>query len=103
MDAACCGQPIIQIHPTRRCNLRCLHCYSWSAPEERDQLSTEALTGVIEDAARLGYRVASFSGGEPVLYRGLGTLLALAKSHGLRTTVTTNGMLLDEKRMAMLA
>ena len=28
------GSRILQIHPTRRCNLRCLHCYSLSGPEE---------------------------------------------------------------------
>ena len=102
MEAACCGQPIIQIHPTRRCNLRCLHCYSFSAPEERDQLSRQILTDALEDAAALGYKVASFSGGEPVLYKDLGRLLAHAKQLGFRTTVTSNGMLLDAKRMAML-
>jgi Fe-coproporphyrin III synthase len=103
MEAACCGQPIIQIHPTRRCNLRCLHCYSFSAPEERDQLSREILEDVLVDAAELGYKVASFSGGEPVLFQDLGWLLVRAKELGLRTTVTSNGMLLDQKRMGMLA
>ena len=103
MEAACCGQPIIQIHPTRRCNLRCLHCYSFSAPEERDQLSRQALEEALQDASELGYRVASFSGGEPVLYKDLGRLLRRAKDFGFRTTVTSNGMLLDEKRLAMLA
>jgi Fe-coproporphyrin III synthase len=103
MEAAYFGQPIIQIHPTRRCNLRCLHCYSFSAPEERDQLSGEILLDVLTDAAALGYKVASFSGGEPVLYKDLGRLLGRAKELGLRTTVTSNGMLLDDKRMAMLA
>jgi len=102
MEAACCGQPIIQIHPTRRCNLRCLHCYSFSAPEERDQLSHQSLQDVLEDAAGLGYKVASFSGGEPVLYHDLGRLLMRAKELGYRTTVTSNGMLLDERRIAML-
>ena len=102
MEAACCGQPIIQIHPTRRCNLRCLHCYSFSAPEERDQLSAQSLHDVLDDAAALGYKVASFSGGEPVLHHHLGQLLVRAKELGFRTTVTSNGMLLDEKRMTML-
>ncbi len=103
MEAVCFGQPIIQIHPTRRCNLRCLHCYSFSAPEERDQLSAEILLDLLTDAAALGYKVASFSGGEPVLYTDLGRLLMRAKDLGLRTTVTSNGMLLDDRRMEMLA
>ena len=96
-------RPIIQIHPTRRCNLRCLHCYSWSGPEERDLLSVETLRNALTDAAGQAYEVASFSGGEPVLYRGLGALLKHAKALGMRTTVTSNGMLLDQARLGMLA
>jgi MoaA/NifB/PqqE/SkfB family radical SAM enzyme len=103
MEAAGPGQRIIQIHPTRRCNLRCLHCYSFSAPEERDQLSDQILEDALTDAGALGYKVASFSGGEPVLFKGLGRLLRHAKDLGLRTTVTSNGMLLDERRLEMLA
>jgi MoaA/NifB/PqqE/SkfB family radical SAM enzyme len=104
MDAVCSTlDPILQIHPTRRCNLRCLHCYSHSDPEERDILSCELLMGVIADAREQGYLTVSFSGGEPTLYRPLGDLLRLAKSLGMRTTVTSNGMLLREARLAMLA
>ena len=28
----------LQVHPTRRCNLRCLHCYSSSGPDQREEL-----------------------------------------------------------------
>src|SRR3984957_5535266 len=96
-----CGtlQPIIQIHPTRRCNLRCLHCYSTSGPAERDLLGVETLTSVIEDARGQGYEVASFSGGEQILYKPLSVLLRRAKSLGMRTTVTSNGMLLGAERL----
>ena len=54
---------VVQIHPTRRCNLRCLHCYSVSAPEERDQLPVPLLLDAVADAAAEGYAVASFFGG----------------------------------------
>ncbi len=102
MDAASLTQPIVQIHPTRRCNLRCLHCYSWSGPEERDLLPYETLACAVTDARDQGYAVASFSGGEPILYRDLGRLLRHAKALGMRTTVTSNGMLLAGARLAML-
>jgi len=103
MGSACGRQPIIQIHPTRRCNLRCLHCYSLSSPDERDSLSYSVLAPLIEDAQAEGYKVASFSGGEPILYPRLGDALRYAKSLGMRTTVTSNGMLLTEKHLAVLA
>lgn len=94
--------PAIQIHPTRRCNLRCLHCYSDSGPEVSEELDAELVLRVIADAAELGYRVLSISGGEPLLYEPLPDVLRAAHEHGLITTVTTNGMLLDRRRLAML-
>jgi len=102
MDAAGVAPSIVQIHPTRRCNLRCLHCYSFSSPDERDLLDAQTLINALTDASALGYIVASFSGGEPVLYNELGRLLGHAKTLGMRTTVTSNGMLLTRKRMEML-
>src|ERR1700732_2069259 len=89
------GSRILQIHPTRRCNLRCLHCYSSSGPEERGELPVALLADALTDAAAEGYTVASFSGGEPLLYRPLRELLDHAHGRGMATTVTSNGMLLD--------
>ena len=96
------GQAILQLHPTRRCNLRCLHCYSESGPYVAATTSLDVLRRVTSDAAKLGYEVVSVSGGEPLLYPGLTTLLRHAKDLGLRTTVTSNGMLLSERRLAEL-
>lgn len=94
--------PVLQIHPTRRCNLRCLHCYSDSSPDVREVLEPELVLGAIADAASLGFRVLAVSGGEPLLYAPLPHILRAAHEHGLATTVTTNGMLLDKRRLAML-
>jgi MoaA/NifB/PqqE/SkfB family radical SAM enzyme len=93
---------ILQVHPTRRCNLQCLHCYSLSGPKETDELDVSLLLKALEDASQAGYGVASFSGGEPLMYKGLPTLLHQAHSLGMVTTVTTNGMLLDEARLETL-
>src|SRR5260370_7448621 len=96
------GSRILQIHPTRRCTLRCLHCYSSSGPEERGELPAALLADALTDAAAEGFTVASFSGGEPLLYRPLRELLDHAHGSGMATTVTSNGMLLDERRLAGL-
>src|ERR1043166_1491032 len=34
---------IVHLHPTRLCNLACLHCYSESGPKEKTSLSLEEL------------------------------------------------------------
>lgn len=92
----------IQIHPTRLCNLSCLHCYSSSSPKERDRLDVALLSNVLSDAADEGYDYVSISGGEPLLYKPLGTLLKHAKSVAYKTAMTTNGMLLDEQQLEKL-
>lgn len=94
---------IVQIHPTRRCNLRCLHCYSSSGPEVAGELDAALVRDLLTDARAEGYTVAGFSGGEPLLYRPLREVLEHAKSLGLTTTVTSNGMLLDERRLERIA
>jgi len=68
----------------------------------RTELDPAVVCGLVSDAARMGYQVVSFSGGEPFLYSGLREVLQHAKSLGLRTTVTTNGYFLQPRRLERL-
>lgn len=90
---------IVQIHPTRRCNLRCLHCYSDSSPEASDELPPELVAHVLGEAATLGYDVVSVSGGEPFMYQPLPRLLAAAKASGMRTQLVSNGLAITPSRL----
>ncbi len=94
---------ILQIHPTLRCNLRCLHCYSSSGPEQRGELGADLLCDAIVGARAEGYTVVSISGGEPLMYRPLAQLLVQAHACGMLTTVTTNGMLLTQRQLTELS
>lgn len=94
---------VIQIHPTRRCNLSCQHCYSTSGPTQSHELGVEAIESFLSEAVHEGFNVVGVSGGEPLTYAALPRLLASARSLGYYTTVTTNGLLLNEKKIAELA
>jgi MoaA/NifB/PqqE/SkfB family radical SAM enzyme len=94
---------VIQIHPTRRCNLRCRHCYSTSGPEQTAELALAPLQRLLADAAAEGFNAIGLSGGEPLLYKPLLPLLRTARSLGYLTTVTTNGTLLQTRRLEALA
>lgn len=48
------------------------------------------------------YSAVGISGGEPLLYKPLHELLEHAHQSGMKTTVTSNGMLLTEKRLEVL-
>ena len=95
--------PVLQVHPSRLCNIACAHCYSASGPTVREELRLELLSDCLEDAVALGYRQLAVSGGEPLLYRPLRELLARARGLGMVTTVTSNGMLLTPARWEPMA
>ena len=90
---------VLQIHPTLRCNLKCPHCYSSSSPEEVGELSLDLLRQTLSDAFSEGYNAVGVSGGEPLMFSSLHGVLEHARALGMVTTVTTNGMLLDQKRL----
>lgn len=94
------NQRTLQIHPTLGCNLFCKHCYSSSGPSvSKIKLDVADLMNVISDAYEMGYKVVAFSGGEPLMYDGLDQLLVHAKSLGMKTTITTNGTIMDNKEL----
>lgn len=95
--------PVLQLHPSRRCNLACLHCYSSSGPDVREELAIDLLRACLDDAFAAGYRQLAVSGGEPLLYGNLPDLLAHARQLGMLTTVTTNGMLATGRRWEPVA
>jgi MoaA/NifB/PqqE/SkfB family radical SAM enzyme len=82
--------------------LQCLHCYSSSGPHERGELPLALLADALTRAGDLGYNAMSVSGGEPLLYSHLRELLEHARRCGMVTALTTNGMLLDARRIALL-
>jgi MoaA/NifB/PqqE/SkfB family radical SAM enzyme len=66
----------------------------------RHALDPDLVCRAIRDAAVLGYRIVSVSGGEPFMYGGLLDLLKCARTVGMGTTVTTNGFFLDPENLA---
>jgi len=83
--------PVVQIHQSRFCNLKCLHCYSSSGPTERKSLPVDEILRTTATLSRAGYRRASLSGGEPVLAPGFHDLAAGLADQDFRVAVITNG------------
>jgi 12,18-didecarboxysiroheme deacetylase len=97
-------KPVVVFNATRRCNLRCVHCYSDSENRSYDgELSTEEARVMIEDLASFGAPVVLFSGGEPLIRPDIEELIAHAVRRGLRAVVSTNGTLITEDRAARLS
>jgi MoaA/NifB/PqqE/SkfB family radical SAM enzyme len=89
---------------TYRCPCRCAHCYAHgrvrSAP---DELTSDEVKHLLDDAAEMGALEAFFTGGEALLRPELPELIAHARRLGMLTRLSTNGYLLDEGRVEALA
>jgi 12,18-didecarboxysiroheme deacetylase len=83
---------------TRRCNLKCIHCYSSSQNVQySDELTTQEGKRLIDDLAAFGSPVLLLSGGEPLLRQDLPELAKYAVDRGLRVVISTNGTLITRK------
>lgn len=93
---------VLQLHPSRSCNLGCSRCYSGPNPYERQTPPEAMALGLFDDAAVAGCKLVGFSGGEPLMYGPPRAPLRAARVCGKRTTVTTNDILLSARRIRLL-
>jgi radical SAM protein with 4Fe4S-binding SPASM domain len=82
---------------TRKCNLKCKHCYSDSVDQAApDELSTEEALRLMDDLSEWGIGLLIIDGGEPLCREDLLDILKYASSKGIRTTIGSNATLIDE-------
>ena len=89
-------KPIVVWNITRRCNLRCVHCYSDSdARFYPGELSWEQCRAVIDDLASFKIPALLLSGGEPLIHPQFFDIAEYAADQGVRLTLSTNGTLIS--------
>jgi len=91
-------KPVVVWNVTRRCNLRCVHCYAQAdmtaAPRELNHAEGLAL---LNDLRQFGVPVVLFSGGEPLLRPDLFGLIEQTVALGMRAVISTNGTLITSE------
>ncbi len=91
-------KPVVVWNVGRRCNLRCIHCYSQSQDVDYpDELTTAEGKALIDDLAQYGSPVLLFSGGEPLMREDILELIGHARSRGMRAVLSTNGTLITRE------
>jgi 12,18-didecarboxysiroheme deacetylase len=98
-------RPVVVWNTTKRCNLRCVHCYAFAEGEDYrgDELSTGEGKALIDDLAGFRVPVILFSGGEPVLREDLPELIDHAVKKGIRAVISTNGTLITKEKARVFA
>ena len=94
----------LQWHLTERCNLRCRHCYQgekipYEMTPEEVKREIDGATEMFQ-AWELEHDVTvvpsiHFTGGEPLLYKGLWDVVAYARKQGYAVAIMTNGCLVS--------
>lgn len=90
---------------TTSCNTKCLYCpYQNGIVQMQSRfLDLNIALEAIDEFHQFGGRFVRFSGGEPLLHRGLSILVNRAADLGLHTTLITNGLALCGKELPWLA
>jgi cyclic pyranopterin phosphate synthase len=88
----------LRVSLTDRCNLRCSYCMPAAGlpwlPDERLLTDAEVVRLVRVGVERLGIREVRFTGGEPLVRRGLVDIVAATRAldEHLELSITTNGL-----------
>jgi 12,18-didecarboxysiroheme deacetylase len=89
-------RPVVVWNMTRRCNLKCIHCYAHAKDSvDKNELTTVQGKELIDGLADFGVPVILFSGGEPLARKDLPELAGYAVEKGLRAVISTNGTLIS--------
>ncbi|MCF6245824.1 MAG: 12,18-didecarboxysiroheme deacetylase [Desulfobacula sp.] len=96
-------KPVVVWNMTRRCNLKCVHCYARSEDISYDnELNHEQSLAMIDDLADFGVPVLLFSGGEPLVHPRLIEYAQYAVKKGMRAVISTNGTLITKEKAKLL-
>lgn len=85
----------LNCEPTLRCNFRCSFCNIPGNNPLQQEAAPEVLEARIEECYRMGCRIVSFTGGEPLMYNGIGRLVKKCHEFRYYTGLVTNGLLLN--------
>jgi radical SAM protein with 4Fe4S-binding SPASM domain len=91
--SAVCRPALVSWNLTKRCNLRCPHCYLEAGKAAAAELSTEECLGVLAELSALGTEMVILTGGEPLLRRDVYDIARAASRAGMWVVMGTNGVL----------
>ena len=85
-------RPVVIWNLTRRCNLKCRHCYAVAADHDfPGELTSEEALSVLDDLAQFKIPALILSGGEPLSRPDTLDLARRSKGYGLYTALSSNG------------
>lgn len=88
---------VIQLSLTYRCNLKCKMCNIHNLLSEDEELSIQQIFHILDEAKNYRIKEVLITGGEPFLRKDIFEICAYAFRKDLKSIITTNGVLIDDK------
>jgi MoaA/NifB/PqqE/SkfB family radical SAM enzyme len=91
----------VEILVSSRCNSRCIMCNVWRLAKKNlsivdEELSISEYKNLLDELSSLGTRLLCISGGEPLLKKGVFSIIQKAKEKNLKVELITNGTLISD-------
>lgn len=97
------GGPVeITIESTAKCNLYCPMCPRHIYTFDNENMDLELYKKIIQDCRDYVEFVWPYGIGEPMIHPNIFEMIRISRDAGIRTGMSTNGTLLDEKRADQL-
>jgi len=90
-------KPIVSWNITRKCNLKCVHCYIDAGLTSSDELSTEEALKLVDQMSEIGVPLILFTGGEPLVRKDFFQIARYARERGIKLVLSTNGTLITKE------
>jgi radical SAM protein with 4Fe4S-binding SPASM domain len=88
---------LISWNLTKKCNLRCPHCYLEAGQAAENELTTGECLHLLDEMKALGTEMLILTGGEPLLRRDIYDIARAASGLGIWVVMGTNGVLITDK------
>jgi len=88
---------LISWNLTKKCNLRCPHCYMEAGRKAEDELTTEECLELIGEMKALGTEMLILTGGEPLLRKDIYEIARYASDQRIWVVMGTNGVLITDR------
>lgn len=95
-------QPLVatfELNPT--CNLKCVHCYLGKHRIEKDILSFDQITQILDQLAEAGVLHLALTGGECTIREDICAIYEYAKKKGFLVTLFTNGVQIPKQLLEL--
>jgi len=87
----------VSLNITKKCNLRCKHCFSNSGNVDSNELTTKELFNLISQMRDAGTFFLAIGGGEPLLRDDLFRVIKYARENFIAVSIVTNGLLMNKE------